>query len=58
MGTTVIGGLIFSTVLTLLIVPGSFSLAIDLEKWLGRKFGRLFGASAHHVPPTVPQPAE
>ena len=35
MGITVIGGLILSTVLTLLIVPASFSLAIGVEKWLG-----------------------
>ena len=35
MGTVVIGGLILSTVLTLLIVPGSFSLAIGIEQWAG-----------------------
>ena len=41
MGTVVIGGLILSTLLTLLIVPAGFSLADGLEKrlgpWLGRK---------------------
>ena len=41
MGTTVIGGLILSTVLTLLIVPAGFSLADGFEKrigpWLRRK---------------------
>ena len=41
MGTVVIGGLIMSTVLTLLIVPAGFSLADGLEKrlgpWLRRK---------------------
>ncbi|BEV02324.1 efflux RND transporter permease subunit [Novosphingobium olei] len=41
MGTTVIGGLTMSTLLTLLIVPAGFSLADGLEKrvgpWLGRK---------------------
>jgi multidrug efflux pump subunit AcrB len=35
MGTVVIGGLIMSTVLTLLIVPAAFSLADGLEKRLG-----------------------
>jgi multidrug efflux pump subunit AcrB len=35
MGVTVIGGLIVSTVLTLLIVPASFSLAIGLESRIG-----------------------
>jgi multidrug efflux pump subunit AcrB len=41
MGTVVIGGLILSTMLTLLIVPAGFSLADGIEKrlgpWLGRK---------------------
>jgi len=40
MGTVVIGGLTLSTVLTLLIVPASFSLAVGVEKWLGPKLGR------------------
>ena len=31
MGVTVIGGLIFSTLLTLLLVPACFSIAIDIE---------------------------
>ncbi len=40
MGIVVIGGLIMSTVLTLVIVPASFSLAVDLEDWLGPRLGR------------------
>ena len=39
MGTTVIGGLIVSTILTLLIVPAAFSLADGLERRMGRFFG-------------------
>jgi len=35
MGTVVIGGLILSTLLTLVIVPAGFSLADGLEKRLG-----------------------
>jgi multidrug efflux pump subunit AcrB len=35
MGITVIGGLILSTLLTLVIVPALFSLAVGLEGWLG-----------------------
>jgi multidrug efflux pump subunit AcrB len=35
MGTTVIGGLLLSTLLTLIIVPAGFSLADGLEKRLG-----------------------
>jgi len=41
MGTVVIGGLIVSTVLTLLIVPATFSLADSFEKWIAPKFGKL-----------------
>ncbi|MEH3123399.1 MAG: efflux RND transporter permease subunit [Sphingomonas phyllosphaerae] len=41
MGIVVIGGLIVSTLLTLLIVPAAFSLAIGVERrvgpWLGRR---------------------
>jgi multidrug efflux pump subunit AcrB len=40
MGTTVIGGLLCSTFLTLLIVPAAFSLADGLEKRLGPKLRR------------------
>jgi len=40
MGLTVMGGLTLSTVLTLLIVPASFSLAVGIEQWIGPKLGR------------------
>jgi multidrug efflux pump subunit AcrB len=40
MGTVVIGGLLLSTVLTLLIVPAGFSIADGLEKRLGPKLRR------------------
>ncbi|HUE79171.1 MAG TPA: efflux RND transporter permease subunit [Sphingomicrobium sp.] len=57
MGVTVIGGLIFSTVLTLLLVPAFFSIAIDLEKWIAAKFHRLVGDQATRQPPEA-VPAE
>jgi multidrug efflux pump subunit AcrB len=60
MGVTVIGGLIVSTILTLIIVPASFSLAIDFEKWLGRRFSRIVtydGVEPRH-PDAATQPAE
>ncbi|MBA3512016.1 efflux RND transporter permease subunit [Sphingomonas sp.] len=57
MGVTVIGGLIFSTILTLLLVPAYFSLAIDVEKWIAAKFHRLVGEEATRRPPE-PVPAE
>ncbi|MGE7207649.1 efflux RND transporter permease subunit, partial [Sphingomonas sp. NPDC019816] len=40
MGVTVIGGLTMSTLLTLLIVPAAFSLAVGLERWIGPRLGR------------------
>lgn len=60
MGTVVIGGLIVSTVLTLLIVPASFSLADSFEKWLAPKFGKLitYRGVEDHGPAPATQPAE
>jgi hypothetical protein len=60
MGVTVIGGLILSTVLTLLIVPASFSLALGVEKYLGRVFRRLitYKGVSDHGPEPAPQAAE
>ena len=58
MGVTVIGGLLFSTVLTLLLVPAYFSLAIDVEKWLSTKLRRVIDNGEEHVPMAGPLPAE
>ena len=41
MAVTVIGGLILSTLLTLLIVPAGFSLADGFERRMAPLFGRL-----------------
>jgi len=40
MSVVVIGGLVLSTILTLVIVPASFSLAVGIERWAGPKLGR------------------
>ncbi|MBA3525974.1 MAG: efflux RND transporter permease subunit [Pseudomonadota bacterium] len=60
MGITVIGGLIFSTILTLVLVPAYFSIAIDIESWIGRKLGRLVIVGEDHSarPDAAPLPAE
>jgi len=58
MGVTVIGGLIFSTILTLLLVPAYFSIAIDIETWIGRKFHKFIGDEATRTSPGEPVPAE
>ena len=54
MGVTVIGGLIFSTVLTLLLVPSYFSIAISIESRIGRLFHRVIGTDAHQAGHPVP----
>jgi hypothetical protein len=57
----VIGGLIFSTVLTLLLVPAYFSMAIDIEAWIAKKFQRLIdNGEVHSDRPggAAPVPAE
>ncbi len=60
MGICVIGGLIFSTALTLILIPSLFSLALDIEGWIARKFGRLINNGESHPPGGVslPTPAE
>ena len=35
-----IGGLLLSTLLTLLIVPATFSLAVGFERWIGPRLSR------------------
>ena len=54
MGITVIGGLIFSTLLTLLLVPSYFSIAISIEARIGKLFHRLIGEEAHRGGTPVP----
>ncbi len=67
MGTVVIGGLVLSTLLTLLIVPAAFSLADGFEKRLGPRLRKAFltyepehglAANAAMDGPRAPQPAE
>ena len=54
MGITVIGGLIFSTLLTLLLVPSYFSIAISIESRIGKLFHRFVGADAHSTSHALP----
>ena len=55
MGVVVIGGLILSTVLTLVLVPGTFSLALGLEDRLGPKLGRWFTTGGKDAAAPAPQ---
>jgi multidrug efflux pump subunit AcrB len=54
MGITVIGGLIFSTLLTLVLVPAYFSIAISIETRVGKLFHRFVGSDAHAGAQPVP----
>ena len=56
MGTVVIGGLILSTLLTLLIVPAGFSLADGMEKRLGPWLRRRVLSTEDGVAPAQPAP--
>jgi hydrophobe/amphiphile efflux-1 (HAE1) family protein len=62
MGISVIGGLIASTLLTLLIVPAAFTCVDDIEKWLAPRFKRMMTSSPADarkaVPSGKPMPAE
>jgi multidrug efflux pump subunit AcrB len=60
MGIVVIGGLLLSTVLTLVIVPAGFSLADSFERWLAPKFRRIvtYKGPQDHGPDPITQPAE
>jgi len=50
MAIAVIGGLITSTLLSLLVVPAAFTIIDDFEHWLGRQAGKLRGKPAVHAP--------
>ena len=50
MAVCVIGGLALSTVLTLVIVPAGFTLADDLEKWIGPRLMRFLVNNEEHAP--------
>ena len=60
MAVVVMGGLLLSTLLTLVLVPASFSLADSFEKWLVPKFRRVitYRGQQDHGPQPAPQPAE
>jgi len=55
MATAVIGGIIVSTVLSLVIVPSFFLIMDDLSQFLGRIFGGLVGEKEDE--PETPDPA-
>jgi len=58
MAVCVIGGIAMSTLLTLVIVPAGFTLADDLEKWIGPKLGKFLITPADHEAKGTPHAAE
>ena len=58
MGLTVIGGLVLSTVLTLLIVPAGFSLAVGFEQAIGPFLRRWFTNGGEGATAPAPHAAE
>ena len=40
LGIAVIGGVVTSTILTLLVIPTVYEILADTRDWLARKFGR------------------
>jgi multidrug efflux pump subunit AcrB len=57
MAITVIGGLITSTLLSLIFVPVGFTIIDDAQAWIARHFGHLVAAD-RGVPPVAVSPAE
>jgi multidrug efflux pump subunit AcrB len=55
MAIAVIGGLITSTLLSLLVVPAVFTYIDDLEHWLGRMVGKMRG-KGHGTTPQATKP--
>jgi HAE1 family hydrophobic/amphiphilic exporter-1 len=49
MAIAVVGGLVTSTLLSLVVVPSVFTLMDDLEGWLGRRLGRLLTSGPHEA---------
>jgi multidrug efflux pump subunit AcrB len=58
MGVVVIGGLLLSTLLTLVLVPGTFSLALGIEERLGPRLRRWFTTGGKEAAAPTAQPAE
>lgn len=52
LGSVVLGGLMVSTVFTLVLVPIGFSLAVDVRRFAGQTFRALAGSAAKPSPTT------
>jgi multidrug efflux pump subunit AcrB len=55
MAIAVIGGIIVSTVLSLVVVPSFFLIMDDLSRLIGRVFGRFVGSKEEELPVLSPE---
>jgi HAE1 family hydrophobic/amphiphilic exporter-1 len=59
LGRAVIGGVITSTLLTLVVIPTFYEIMDEWREWVMRKFGLVpKGTAEHRIPPGVNQPEE
>ena len=56
LGVAVIGGVITSTILTLLVVPTIYEILDDVRSWFGQRFGFSTPKTAEHKIPTGAMP--
>jgi HAE1 family hydrophobic/amphiphilic exporter-1 len=54
LGIAVIGGVITSTLLTLLVIPTVYEILADMRDWLGAKFRRPSAIESSHAQPVRP----
>jgi multidrug efflux pump subunit AcrB len=54
MGVAVVGGIIVSTLMSLFIVPATFTVFDDFQQWLTRVFGRRGHADQSTAPASLP----
>ena len=56
LGIAVIGGVVTSTLLTLLVIPTVYEILADMRDWLGSKFARRAGGGGHALESQDAQP--
>jgi HAE1 family hydrophobic/amphiphilic exporter-1 len=56
-GSVILGGLVVSTVFTLVMIPALFSLVIDLKVWVGNTFSAREPEASAGIVPGVPSVA-
>ncbi len=54
LGIAVIGGVITSTILTLLVIPTVYEILADVRDWLGARVARSAGRTPPQAPPHTP----